>query len=56
MRSIGALLVVGPASKRPPGGWKWMPFGAGSRNEPANRLGGSPKARANARVNASSDP
>ena len=44
----------------PAGGWKWIPFGAGSRKlcglDARNSLGDAPKARPNARVNASSEP
>ena len=40
------------------GGWKWMPFGAGSQWLPeasAEALGACPKALANARLNPSTD-
>jgi hypothetical protein len=45
-----------PGRRRPPGGWKWIAFGAAIRNWRgwwAYRLGGSPWARVKARENAS---
>src|SRR6266545_1221988 len=53
VRSMALLLSVPAGTRRPPGGWKWTPFGAASRKSPSNRLGETPKARANARENAS---
>ena len=55
--SIVSLLSP-PATSSAPGGWKWMPFRAGSRKGrplPANALGAMPYARRNARANASGE-
>ena len=54
VRSIVCLLSS-PGTRRPPGGWKWMPLGALARKSPAKQLGATPYARLNARVNASSE-
>ena len=62
MRSVRSRRATGsraPGISRPAGGWKWMPFGASSSTagpSPANALGGTPCARANARENAASEP
>jgi len=48
-------LLSSPDTTRPPGGWKWMPFGASARKSPVKRLEATPYARRKTRVNASSD-
>ena len=48
-----------PGISSPAGGWKWIPFGAGSSTSApdcANAVGATPCARANARENAARDP
>jgi hypothetical protein len=54
------LTSLRAGSRRLPGGWKWTPLGASRKNRCVGRRrhsrGGSPYARANARVNASCEP
>src|SRR5207248_2967144 len=43
VRSTACLLDSSPGTSSPPGGWKWMPFGAGSRKSPPCSLGAVPQ-------------